>query len=118
MKPRIREMPIQAWGVREGCFVGVFAGGDGEWEVEGKGGALRIPILPGSVGVLGGSLDEEVVESGFIEASSLGKTGPGISPKGLGAVGSNSSLRADSGAYADSSCCCCHRTSSDSGGGI
>lgn len=58
MKPRIKEMPIQACGVRDECFSGggVTVGGEGEGEDEDEEGCEpRMPRTPGSVGVRGGA---------------------------------------------------------------
>ena len=79
MKPRIKEMPIQAWGV--GGSVGVFAeevGGEVEVE-EGdgeEGCASRTPSSFSPVGVRGGGEGEVSV------ARESGRTGPGIALMG------------------------------------
>lgn len=104
MKPRIREMPIQACGVRDECFCGggVVVGGSGEGEDEGEEGwALRMPTTPGAVGVPGGA-------SGWIESGSRvelsGRKGPGISR-------GSTSFRVESSVFVESG----HRTSSGCG---
>lgn len=65
MKPRIRERPIQAWGVR------LWVSGKGDEVGRLEASVSSIEILPGSVGVLGGS---EKVESAVADS---GITGPG-----------------------------------------
>lgn len=67
MKPRIRERPIQAWGVRWGSSGAVLRAGASEVSVS------SIETLSGSVGVLGGS-DRSVVSV----ATEPGMTGPGM----------------------------------------
>ena len=106
MKPRMRERPIQAWGVR--WLVCLLSTG-GCNEGEGEGDALealvvsRMPILPGAVGVRGGSLESTF---GKREESS-GRTGPGIPTIGVFSDGSVSSVLE----RAESRGSICHRTS-------
>lgn len=74
MKPRIRERPTQACGVRWVGWGGSEEGGEGGG---GAGLSLRIPISPGVVGVLGG-----VVELLEVRSRSAGMTGPGSASNG------------------------------------
>lgn len=69
MKPRIKEMPIQAWGVRCGFLGSSFDG-------EGFPGSSRAWTTPGEVGVLGGVDDLNVSAP-----APAGITGPGMAPK-------------------------------------
>ena len=68
MKPRIRERPTQAWGVRWG--------GEEEGGVGGESSS-RMPIEPGVVGVLGGEASSVEVRSRV-----AGITGPGSAENG------------------------------------
>lgn len=74
MKPRVRERPTQACGVRWGGCGGWVKGGEGGG---GVGGSERMPISPGVVGVLGGLV--ELVE---VRSRAAGMTGPGSASKG------------------------------------
>ena len=73
MKPRIRESPTQACGVRWEVWVGSSEEMEGVVVAESP----RIPISPGVVGVFGG-----VVSSEEVRSSPAGITGPGSASKG------------------------------------
>ncbi len=100
MKPRIREIPIQAWGLREESVfgAGVVVDGRDDGEDEDKDGwASRMPTTPGVVGVRGGSF--EWTDSG-LRSELSGREGLGVSEEPSSSrLGRCISER------------CCHRTS-------
>ena len=83
MKPRIRERPIQAWGVRDGTSEEECVGAG--FSTAFSSSVSRIEISPSAVGVLGGSSLPDSI------TASSGMTGPGIASKGPGSGVSSSS---------------------------